>query len=144
MKIQCNKCHEDKIAGDFYASNKSECKECIKARARENRSKNIERVRAYDRERSTTKARLAHISRNTSRWRSNNPERYKAHTAVSNALRAGKLTKEPCLVCRSEKSHAHHEDYLRPLNVVWLCAEHHQQYHLVRRVAEKVLGQAST
>jgi len=28
-----------------------------------------------------------------------------------------------------EKSQAHHGDYTKPLEVVWLCMTHHRQYH---------------
>jgi hypothetical protein len=36
-------------------------------------------------------------------------------------LRRGKLTKKPCERCASEKVEMHHEDYSKPLEVVWLC-----------------------
>jgi hypothetical protein len=36
----------------------------------------------------------------------------------------------PCEVCRTtEKIHAHHDDYAKPLNVRWLCSAHHSQWH---------------
>jgi hypothetical protein len=31
--------------------------------------------------------------------------------------------------------HGHHEDYDRPLEVVWLCARHHRQLHTAERRA---------
>ena len=34
-----------------------------------------------------------------------------------------------CEICGKEKTHAHHDDYDKPLNVRWLCAEHHRQWH---------------
>lgn len=36
---------------------------------------------------------------------------------------------EPCQVCGSVKSMRHHEDYEKPLEVVFLCALHHKQVH---------------
>jgi hypothetical protein len=30
---------------------------------------------------------------------------------------------------RKTKLHAHHEDYKRPLNVIWLCRSCHQRIH---------------
>jgi hypothetical protein len=38
----------------------------------------------------------------------------------------GRLVKQPCAVCGStEKVEKHHKDYLKPLDVVWLCRAHH-------------------
>lgn len=50
----------------------------------------------------------------------------KARDLVYQAVRKGELTREPCEVCGDPKSQAHHEDYARPLEVRWLCQEHHK------------------
>lgn len=63
------------------------------------------------------------------RWRQENPAAYRAHSAVSNAVRDGRIEKKPCEICGSEKVHAHHHDYARPLDVQWLCALHHHRLH---------------
>jgi ribosomal protein S27AE len=55
------------------------------------------------------------------------PERVEARNAVSYAIRRGKLKRKPCVVCGSEKVQAHHEDYLKQLEVVWLCRKHHRR-----------------
>lgn len=52
-----------------------------------------------------------------------------AHHAVKKALRDGTLIQQPCEVCGSLKSEAHHDDYSKPLEVRWLCHAHHQQEH---------------
>jgi hypothetical protein len=62
----------------------------------------------------------------TIEWRKDNPDGYKAQTAVGNAIRDGKLIKQPCQVCRSEDVEGHHEDYSKPLEVEWLCSRHHK------------------
>jgi hypothetical protein len=46
-----------------------------------------------------------------------------------NAVRWGKLIKKSCEVCGAIKSEAHHKDYYKPLDVVWLCREHHTELH---------------
>ena len=56
------------------------------------------------------------------------PERNKARIAVNNAVRDGRLMRQPCFIC-GEKAEAHHPDYSRPLDVVWLCDSHHKQTH---------------
>ena len=45
---------------------------------------------------------------------------------VSYAVRTGKIKKLPCKVCGYEIVEAHHEDYSKPLEVIWLCREHHR------------------
>jgi hypothetical protein len=131
---QCKKCKEHKPMSEFYVhkamgdGHLSFCKPCVRARVGEHREENIGRVREYDRERSKTKERRAHITRNTRKWRTNNPEKYRAQTALNNAIRDGKIKRQPCKVC-GEKAHAHHDDYSKPLEVIWLCAVHHAQAH---------------
>lgn len=63
-------------------------------------------------------------------WTKKYPERRKAHYAVYYAVKVGKLKKEPCKVCGITKVHAHHEDYTKPLEVVWLCPIHHYEYDI--------------
>jgi len=65
---------------------------------------------------------------NKNQWRINFPERKKAHLRVYYALKKGILVKQPCFIC-GEKAEAHHPDYSRPLDVVWLCSSHHRQAH---------------
>jgi hypothetical protein len=45
------------------------------------------------------------------------------------AVKAGKLTPEPCLFCDAERVDAHHHDYGQPLVVTWLCRRHHRRVH---------------
>jgi ribosomal protein S27AE len=60
-----------------------------------------------------------------------NPAAYRAQNAVNNAVRDGKLKKEPCAICAASKVHAHHKDYSKPLEVVWLCARCHHRLHAI-------------
>ena len=48
---------------------------------------------------------------------------------VSRALAEGKLKKKPCAICGRKKVAAHHYDYNRPLDVIWLCGPHHTRLH---------------
>ena len=63
-------------------------------------------------------------------WRKKFPERKNAQAKVYRALASGKLVKQPCFLC-GDVAEAHHPDYSRPLDVVWLCAPHHRQAHLL-------------
>lgn len=63
------------------------------------------------------------------RWYENNKYKAAAHNLVKRAVAAGRLDKLPCKVCGDEKSQAHHPDYDKPLDVVWLCQVHHRAIH---------------
>jgi hypothetical protein len=52
-----------------------------------------------------------------------------AHNAVEIAVKYGRLEKLPCVVCGDAKSEGHHEDYGKPLDVIWLCKKHHLIRH---------------
>jgi len=67
----------------------------------------------------------------TKEIRAANPEKYKAQSAVGNAVRDGRFHKPKiCETCGEEKRlHGHHEDYSEPLRVNWLCAICHKARH---------------
>lgn len=149
--MHCKICNTTKPDTDFYASNKSRCKECVKARVNANRQANLERIRAYDRMRGSMPHRVAARkayqrtpafaeSHNAAvkRWEAKHPERRHASTTVGHAIRDGRLAPWPaCAVPTCDcKPQAHHPDYSRPLDVVWLCDTHHKAAHaLVRQDA---------
>jgi len=55
----------------------------------------------------------------------------RAHQEVSAAVRDGRLiAPDACELCGSAKYlNAHHEDYARPLDVLWLCQSCHARVH---------------
>lgn len=63
------------------------------------------------------------------KWRIENKEKHSAHRKIEVAIRDGRMSKKPCGKCGNIKSHAHHSDYSRPLDVVWLCVRHHKEVH---------------
>ena len=62
-------------------------------------------------------------------YRKRHPLKAKAHTLVARQIRTGALVPRPCERCGEEKTHAHHEDYAKPLEVVWLCQPCHVERH---------------
>lgn len=58
-----------------------------------------------------------------------NRHKHEARWKVSRALKGGRLKKLPCEVCGNPESQAHHDDYNRPLDVRWLCRQHHANIH---------------
>ena len=57
------------------------------------------------------------------------PEKIKAREKVHYAVKTGRLIKGKCEFCNEIKTFAHHEDYLKPLEVKWLCRKHHRAEH---------------
>lgn len=107
----------------------SSCKECTKSRVRANYNANFIQIRQYEAQRFKTVNRKNRIAVYQQEHRKNNPEKYKARTAVGNALRDGRLTKLPCCNCGDKKAQAHHHDYSLPLAVTWLCFKCHRMVH---------------
>lgn len=66
----------------------------------------------------------AQMVANVTRWRKKNPEKKRAQVALQRAVKKGLVIPQPCEVC-GEKAEAHHPDYSKPLEVVWLCHLHH-------------------
>jgi hypothetical protein len=69
--------------------------------------------------------------RDSKRWRNKNQEKlihYKVHRAIQN----GELTQgKTCQACGStENIIAHHHDYSKPLEVIWLCRSCHAKNHI--------------
>jgi hypothetical protein len=133
---KCFKCGQIKELNDFYAHRQmadgrlNKCKECTRSDVRKHRLEN-DSVREYDRRRfaENHNGRKERMQQNVRNWNLENPDGYFAHNSVSNAIRDGKLIRKPCEVCGSVRSHAHHDDYSKPLDVRWLCAVHHARHH---------------
>ena len=69
-------------------------------------------------------------------WRQKNRQKMRAWSAVGNSLLRGDMVKPiKCEKCMKEDSrlHAHHEDYEKPLEVIWLCHECHMNVHKKQR-----------
>lgn len=69
------------------------------------------------------------------RWDAQNREKRKAHKAVEVALTKGAMLRQPCARCGNPRAQAHHDDYSRPLDVMWLCSLHHGERHRELRYA---------
>lgn len=67
------------------------------------------------------------------RYRLKNKERPRAWISVLRALKSGAIKKGCCAVCGDKNVVAHHEDYSKPLLIVWLCHVHHNKLHRSRK-----------
>jgi hypothetical protein len=150
----CFKCCEIKPLSEFYKHKQmgdghlNKCKECAKKDVSENYRSNIQYYKQYERKRAmlphrvwarreyqqTEKGRKRLIESHQ-RYRYNYPQKRAAHVAVGNAIRSGRLKRQPCFICGSKNTQAHHYDYSKPLSVIWLCEEHHLWVHGKRKRA---------
>lgn len=121
---------------EYYQKNK----EKIKARSNnyyiENKEKVLKMHKKYD---ETIDGKLS-LSKSNKKYRSINPERYKAHNILLSSIRNGSIIKQNCIVCSESKNkiNGHHEDYSKPLVVMWLCDKHHKQLHNSENIYEKL------
>ena len=139
---KCFKCNEEKPLSDFYKhaqmadGHLNKCKCCTKKDAYQLRheSDSRERILAYDRARGG-RQNPSYLKE----YRKKYPKKYKAHQIINYAIKSKKLFKEPCIICGSIKAEAHHDDYDKPLNVRWLCSEHHHKWHSINGEAKNAI-----
>ncbi|QDP54194.1 MAG: hypothetical protein GOVbin4685_54 [Prokaryotic dsDNA virus sp.] len=145
MTYTCNICGTDSEKSEFYKGVTSRCKECHKAKVRENRKENAEYYRKYDADRfqndpkvkqrhrryQKTDAGKAAMGRARKKWLEANPEKRAAHVLLGSAIKRGDVEKpDVCQECGAGgRIHGHHEDYSKPLEVDWLCATCHAKRH---------------
>lgn len=79
-----------------------------------------------------------------SKWDNENPIKRRVHDRTMYAVETGKLIRpSQCSQCDKECTpHAHHEDYSKPYDVIWLCSTchfylHHKHKHHAERTSEK-------
>lgn len=140
----CAKCNETKDDSEYYARDKT-CKDCRKERVRLNRFEKIDYYREYDKKRfqedprvkerhkryQKTDACKESMAKSRKKWLENNQHKRHAHNKVNNAVRDGVLIKpNNCESCGSSgRIEGHHEDYDKPLEVMWLCRNCHAKQH---------------
>lgn len=105
----------------------SKCKICYNKKCRDYRnSEHGKKIIAKNdaRKERKKKKRLA-----CKEWKLRNPNKYKAQTALYNAIRDKRITKKPCEICGNIKVEGHHISYEQKdwFNVRWLCKKHHTE-----------------
>lgn len=136
MEKRCFKCEKTKPVLDFYKhagmadGRLGKCIECAKIDVKKRYNTEPEKLRAYELKRNKLPARRASKKDYLKTWRKKNRDKSRAHKEIGRKTAAGKIQREPCSVCGTNKYvHAHHDDYSKPLVVLWLCAKHHKLRH---------------
>lgn len=157
---KCFKCQIEKPLTEFYGHPQmgdgllGKCKVCTRKYVAENLAKKMLdpafRIKEAARHRKKTTDRrnrglTAIVSKEKKvayirKWQSLNPAKRRAHMIVESALEIGKLSKFPCKKCGAINTDAHHEDYSKPLEVIWLCRKHHAERHVEINDAKRLLN----
>lgn len=157
MKL-CVICNQEKPESEFYKGSGRKCKECFKKIQRDFRKRNIEHYREYDRNRpnkaerkeahkaylrklkETDHKKFADVTyRRANKWRKEHQQKQKAWEKLNDAIRYGKIERPKfCSKCKGEeKIEAHHFDYSKPLDVIWLCSSCHHKLHEEERKSKR-------
>lgn len=144
MEKTCRECNKLLQILEFYKNKTMRdgylnvCKSCVKVNVANRRENNIEKIREYDRQRyrsnNKRKAQLNNL-------RLNLPvEHRRANYTLSNAIRDKKINRPvACACCRKEcVPEGHHEDYTKPLEVIWLCRSCHCRLHRAEKLGAMV------
>lgn len=119
---QCLRCKKHKEWSEFYRNRSRkdglmcECKECCRIYLQSNKGKESRRISSM-------------------KYQQRCPEKVKAHNIVNHAIESGKVERPSiCESCFEEKVvEAHHEDYNKPLEVIWICIGCHKEHHAKNR-----------
>lgn len=130
MSKTCFKCGVLKPLDQFYRhpmmkdGHLGKCKSCARLDVRMNRWVKREQYNEYDRKR----------YREQNRRPGREPHKLRATQKLHLAVKRGKLVKPSvCSECgASGKIEGHHEDYSKPLDVVWLCTRCHDFRHTMK------------
>lgn len=113
--------------------------EKYKASSKRTREKNKEKLRAYYKAwyKEGGRKRKEGYSADNYAWGRNNPEKRRAQQAVKYHIRRGVITRpKSCSICGDEGMiSAHHEDYNKPLEVIWMCSSCHKTHHCHKSIA---------
>ena len=137
----CYDCGHEKPLSDFYKNASKPdgltpaCKECHRAWRKDHYRRNFERVNKKNAQWNEANQEAIRVWRNK---RQNAAYSAKSATGIFNiyhlvkvAIRHGILTPERCRICNSVDVVAHHEDYKKPLDVLWYCHRHHLRLHAI-------------
>ena len=135
MTKECRKCGTHKPLSDFYVrkssldGHRSWCKDCDKKSALDWGVKYRGKAAKYLQQ--WKKKNPGKVAGHKLRHRLKHPEKVKARSRAAQAARNGILEKSLCPCGRAEVE-AHHEDYSKPLEVIWLCHRCHIKLHSER------------
>lgn len=130
----CCKCGEIKLLSEFYSTPRGNgiwysgrCKPCHLTHCKELRDSAHGKA-VYKKWTESESGKIS-IKKRTKRWTKKNKQKYRVNYLTHNAIRDGRLVRQPCRICGTEPAEAHHFSYDEPLIVDWLCKSCHMKLH---------------
>ena len=142
---KCAECGRDLSLGEFSKNKNSKdglqsrCRQCFSAYNRANYAANREKIkRSVSAYKINNPEKVLETRRRTC---IKNPTRMNASRVVDAAVKAGSIVNPGvCYGCGcasdEHRIEAHHHDYSKPLDIVWLCTPCHRRMDAQRRVRE--------
>jgi hypothetical protein len=127
---RCHICKTIKDKHFFYKDRSrkdgldNKCKVCTASYKRKRRLSNLSYYRSRDKKYNYLNKEKRNIYNRA--WKAKNKHKINAHYLVRMAVREGLLIKMVCKKCSNPNTEAHHPDYNKPLQVIWLCRFHHR------------------
>ena len=103
----------------------NKCKDCERIYRRIKRERNPEGYREHDRR--YYSLHKDEIKRKRKSYGQSNVLKTRARWSLKQAVYAGLIKRGVCVVCGKLETDAHHKDYSKPYDVVWLCRKHHMR-----------------
>lgn len=129
---------------DSSDGHRADCKSCSSASKHEYYQRNPEpailRAKAWQQANPDIRADIQR------KWRKEHPEKVWCHRQLSAAVLKGLVLKGTfCQTCGAAEAQieAHHQDYSKPLEVMWLCVPCHKRIHQQQRDFERTLERKS-
>lgn len=137
MTKKCFKCEIEKDISLFYKhkgmadGHIGKCKECTKndVKKRYYNPDSLEKIIEYEKLRYKNPERKKKLLEYQRKRRLKFPEKNMSRQKIAKLLASGKINKERCIKCGNINTEAHHKDYSKPLDIIWLCRKHHKEIH---------------
>lgn len=71
-------------------------------------------------------------------WRQKNREQFRCNYTYQKYRKKHSIERGKCSLCFSENAEAHHNDYSKPLVIVWLCKDCHEWSHKMNLTFSKL------
>lgn len=144
-KKQCARCRDWKHR-DFFHNSLREfdglcqyCKPCVSTYNKAGRAAPHRKTqkKAWETNYRKSKKGKEAMRKASRKCRLSNPKQAAAKAKVGWAIKVGKLALQPCERCGRKPEQingrriieAHHPDYSKPLEIIWLCKKHHSDVH---------------
>lgn len=122
---KCKTCKKRQNTNEFYGEEDNYCKTCRSKAHKLWREKNRDKY-------------LKSKKESLKKYKQKYPQRVKAVNAVSRLIKKGTIVRLPCEYCGKSPTEAHHENYDKPFDVIFLCRKHHLERHSKKLLLDEI------